>query len=370
MTSLPPPHMTALPNLAAEALTSYTTFWEWFSRHERLFFQIVKEHARVEEDFFAVLSPALDAVKPGFYFQTGMFDEYTVELQISAEGVIENIVFVEDLIRAAPTIPGWLFTAHKTASDIEHTTITMAGYEFNTDTLTFYPQDDAAYPDLIDVVVVHRDWIEENDSTIQNGVLIFLDNYLGELDFATTIDRITVVGEAEAQHERVPIEKLQAYLRWRQKEFVEKYEGLRHDTENDTYAGFEAELESGNQLLAVINTDLLDWDGKASHPWVIVVTIAYDGTTRNGMPDQATYERLNELEDAIIAELPDFDGYLNVGRQTAESTREIYFACQDFRKPSKVLYQLQAAYEGILDVTYEIYKDKYWQSFERFNPNS
>ena len=120
--------MTTLPNTAAEALaTSYTTFWEWFSQHEQLFFQIVKDHARVEEDFFAVLSPALDTIKPGFYFQTGMFDESTVELQISAEGAIENIVFVEDLIRAAPTIPGWLFTALKTASDIEHTTITMAG---------------------------------------------------------------------------------------------------------------------------------------------------------------------------------------------------------------------------------------------------
>ena len=363
--------MTVLPNTAADALAaSYTTFWKWFAQHEQSFFHAVKNHARVEEDFFAWLSPALDTIKPGFYFQTGMFDEHTVELQISAEGAIENIVFVEELIHVAPTLPGWRFTALKTASDIEHTTITMAGYEFNTDTLTFYAQHEAAYPDFIDIVVVHPEWTEENSSTIQHGVLIFLDNYLGELDFVTTIDRTTVVGEAPAPHEPVPIEKLQAYLRWRQQEFVEKYEGLRHDTENDPYASFTAELESGNQLLAIINTDLLDWDGKASHPWVMVVAVSYDGAARNGMPNQATYERMNELEDAIVAELPDFDGYLNVGRQTAESTREIYFACRDFRKPSKVLYNLQAAYEGILDVTYEIYKDKYWQSFERFNPHS
>jgi hypothetical protein len=74
------------------------------------------------------------------------------------------------------------------------------------------------------------------------------------------------------------------------------------------------------------------------------------------------------LEEELIAQLTDREGYLNVGRQTADGSREIYFACQDFRKPSKVLHQFQVAYEGIFDVTYEIYKDKYWQSFEQFSP--
>ena len=97
------------------------------------------------------------------------------------------------------------------------------------------------------------------------------------------------------------------------------------------------------------------------------MAVPYDSTNRASMPDEATYTLLNELEDFLIAELPDAEGYLNLGSQTADSQREIYFACQGFRKPSKVLYDLQTRYAAVLDVSYEIYKDKYWQSFERFS---
>ena len=45
-----------------------------------------------------------------------------------------------------------------------------------------------------------------------------------------------------------------------------------------------------------------------------------------------------------------------------------YALCRDFRKPSKVLYKLQEEYAGQVEITYDIYKDKYWQSFNRFNP--
>ena len=84
------------------------------------------------------------------------------------------------------------------------------------------------------------------------------------------------------------------------------------------------------------------------------------------MPDSKTLGVLNEIESAISTELKDADGYLNIGRQTADSIREIYFACKDFRKPSKVLFKIQQKYADIYDVTFDIYKDKYWQTFERF----
>lgn len=344
----------------------YAAFWQWFSQHQQAFFHTVKTGERVLEEFFEELSPALARIKEGFYFQTGMFDDETAELIISAEGSLEHIGFVEDLVQAAPAIPGWKFTALKTATAIADITITMAGFEFNTNTLRFYALDEAAYPDEINLVVVHQHFTQYDQSTLFNGVLVFLDTYLGELNFATTIDQISVIGVGEAQQPLVPIDKLQDFLVWREKEFVEKYEGLRHNTDEDTYATFEADLPSGNALVAIMNTDLLAWDAKASHPWVMVVTVPYDGTGRRGMPNQETYALLNELEEALIAELPDSEGYLNLGRQTADSQREIYFACREFRQLSKVLYALQTRYAAQLEVSYEIYKDKYWQSFERF----
>ena len=87
------------------------------------------------------------------------------------------------------------------------------------------------------------------------------------------------------------------------------------------------------------------------------------------MPNSLTYDLLNEIEDKIMLELKDSDGYLNIGRQTADSVREIYFACIEFRKPSKVLHRIKKEYSNKIELDFDIYKDKYWQSFNRFISN-
>ena len=176
---------------------------------------------------------------------------------------------------------------------------------------------------------------------------------------------IVVIG-IEDNQKLIPVEKLKDYLIWRQKEFIEKYDGSRYDTDADEHSILEAELNSGNTLLAVINTNLLKWDRKASHPWIFIVTIKFDGQDNNGMPDEETYQLLNELEDKLLEELKDYEGYLYVGRQTADSEREIYFACKDFRKPSKIASQIMESYSNRLEIDFDVYLDKYWKSFERF----
>ena len=98
----------------------------------------------------------------------------------------------------------------------------------------------------------------------------------------------------------------------------------------------------------------------------MTVEIEYDGNATGGMPDKKTMAQLDQIEEEIIAQLKDSDGYLNIGRQTVENVREIYFACKEFRKPSKVLHTLIQAYPGDLKISCDIYKDKYWQSFDRF----
>ena len=154
---------------------------------------------------------------------------------------------------------------------------------------------------------------------------------------------------------------------WRQKEFIEKYEEVRYNTEHDNHSILEAQLPNGRPLLAVINTELLDWDSKASHPWILVIEIKYNGANNAGMPDEGTLGLLDEIDSEVRGELFDFDGYLNIGRQTVDGSRQIYIACKDFRKPSKVAYQIQKNYiDKGLEIDYEIFKDKYWQSFNRF----
>jgi hypothetical protein len=341
-------------------------FWKWFLKHEKTFFNVVKTHKNIEKDFFNKLSPKLNELKEGFFYLTGMYNDNTVELVFTPDGFIKNIVFVEELVQSAPSIDGWRFTALKPALDINDVNIEMAGYQFNKNNLSFYYNKIANYPDEIDITVVHNDLNEKNRSEVTNGVLIYLDNYLGELNFVTTIDNIDVEGKSASNIELIPIEKLKDFLNWRQKEFIEKYEGVRHNSANDKYSMLEAELESGNPLLGVINTELLKWDRKASHPWILSVEVKYDGSSNNGLPDSKTLKILEKIEDEITEEMPDYKGYLNIGHQTAEGLREIFFAAKDFRKPSKVMQQIVEKYEGQFEIGFDIYKDKYWRSFEHF----
>lgn len=350
-------------------IKSNKDFWDWFQINEKNFFDVIKAGNTIEKDFFNKLAPKLKELKDGYFYLTGMFDNNTAELILTADGSTKNIAFVEELIAQAPKINGWKFTALKPALDIENVSIEMAGHKFNSENIFFYSNDLADYPDEIDLVIIHNNLDERNKNDIINGVYIFLDHYLGELDFLNNIDNLKIVGKNEAEKELVPIAKLKDFLNWRQKEFIEKYEGVRYDTKNDEHVVMEAERESGKRLIAVINTQLLSWEKKASHPWLATITFKYDGSKNNGMPNNKDYETLNAIEDELINELKDKDGYLNIGRQTESGERDIYFACKDFRKPSKVFYEIEKKYAKKYEVEYEIYKDKYWQSFERFNIN-
>jgi Family of unknown function (DUF695) len=351
-----------------EPINSYSDFWNWFQNNEKTFHHVVKQHKNIEKEFFDIISPKLLELKEGFFFLTGMFDDNTVELILTPDGIVKNIVFIEELVQASPKIEGWKFTALKPASNITDFGIEMAGLKFNEEKLSFYSNDNKDFPDEIDLTIVHHDLNEENKATITNGTFIFLDNFLGELDFVSTIDKITVVGKSEVVQELVPIGKLKDFLIWRQKEFIEKYDGVRYDTENDSYSSLEATLKSGNPLIAIVNSTLLNWDDKASHPWILYIEIRFDGKDNNGLPDNDMYQFLNKIEDIVLIELKDADGYLNIGRQTAENVREIYFACKDFRKPSKVLHKIIGEFSPKIEISYDLYKDKYWQSFDRFIP--
>lgn len=352
--------------LEDKPIQSYADFWNWFQKHEKKFFEIIKHQRNIEKGFFDKISPKLEEIKEGYSFLTGMYDDQTAELILTADGDIKNIVFVEELVNAAPKMEGWMFTALKQPSDIQCATIEMAGYSFNGNNLSFYANELPEYPDEIDITIVHHDQTEQNKSQISNGTYLFLDNYLGELEFANAIDNLRIIGKQAAQQELIPIAKLKDFLNWRQKEFVERYENICYDMENAMYGVLEAKLKNGNPLIAALNRDLLNWDNKASHPWILKVTMKYDGKERNGLPGNDDYQSMDEIESEILLELKDVEGYLYIGRQSANGVREIYFACKDFRKPSKVMYPFQRQYRQKFDLDYDIYKDKYWQCFERF----
>lgn len=59
--------------------------------------------------------------------------------RISAEVMIENLVFVKEFIAAAPLLADWTFTALKEAvPDIEEIVVNMVDYKFSASDIHFY----------------------------------------------------------------------------------------------------------------------------------------------------------------------------------------------------------------------------------------
>ncbi len=351
-----------------EQVTSHDDFWQWFKAHEQTFAAAVKNNDNIENVFFTPLANKLSELKEGFYFLTGMTSDGRVELVFTPDGIIKNVVFVEELVNSAPDISGWIFTAMKPGGEIDNIGVRIEDYTFEKDNLFFAPISDAYYPDEIDIRIIYNHYNADDSSIIETGVYVFLDNYLGELNAITAIDNLEIIAP-QAGLELIPIDKLKDFLIWREKEFVEKYEGTRYDTEEDSYAALEASLDNGMPLLAIINSTLIQWDAKVSHPWMLNVEIGYHGHPASGLPDTATSEILNGFEDELMEMLKDYDGYLNLGRETANNSRAIYFACKDFRIPSKVMDAMIKKYASTLELSYDIFKDKYWRSLERFYPH-
>lgn len=349
-------------------ITDNTSFWNWFLLQEQSFHQIVKgrNSNNIDGNFLNKLMSKLQLLNDQFYCVTGMYDENTVELILTAEGDIKTFVFVEELIAAAPAIAGWKFTALKPAIGLDEMRIKMDGYEFDQHKIQFFSNIQPEYPDEIEITLVHSDFNETDEQILSNGTLIYLDNVLGELNTATLIDSVQVSGTCPPDKEMIPMEKLESFLLWREKEFVEKNKGRRYNTENDSYSAMEGKDAKGQLLIAIINRNLLEWDAKASHPWMMVIEIEYIAV-KNGMPDSHTYSIMTQFEEELMPLLPDSEGYLNLGRQTYNRKRTIYFACHEFRHASKKAAALIKEYKGrLLSISYDIYKDKYWKTMNNF----
>lgn len=328
-------------------------FWHWFVSQEAMFFQVMKNKGDVIERVLDELTPRLHKVNPSFFSEIGMASDTVAEIIVTAEGHVRDFVFVENLIRSAPALPHWKFTALKQPAGWR---IDMNGYTFDEQTISFFSEPLPEYPDDVCLKFVHRDFSEDQRKTMNSGTYIFVNNFLGELAAATQIDTLEVVPAPPGQ-ELIPVSELPAFLAWREKEFVEKYSGSAPAEEHSNYAVLEGTV-NGLPLVAAVNRELLQWDAKPSHPWMTVIDIAYR-VASNGMPGKDSVEAMHAFENS----LPQQSGWLNIGRQTGDGHRKIYIASNEFRKISEAVASVIAAYPQ-LKASYSITRDKYWLALQ------
>lgn len=350
------------PNEMNSRPYSSTDFWTWFQANQTSFHASVKANDRVVETFLDKLGPELAKLKEGIYFLTGMFDEHTAELILTAEGDVLVIPVVEDLVAAAPKLPNWRFTALKPPCDIEHVSIGMNGHSFDKDNVFFRPVESA---DSVDIQLSHADLTEENREALVPGLHILLDNFLGELEYLEGIDGVEIVepGDLEGGTWQ-PIGTLKDHLARMRTEIAARQGNASYEGTEGSWTMFSGETGNGEKLLCVMDMDVLNWEGKASHPWMSILTVKYSG--RNGMPEQDDNQALNDLEEELLPTLQPDAGCLYVGRETGRNERRIFFACKDFRAPSRAFDAIASAWSDRFEFETDLFKDRSWQTHARF----
>lgn len=342
-----------------ELEAQYEQFWSWFKQNEAGFRKIVETQNRVVEDFLDVISPRLKEINPDFNMLTGIGKDDVAELIITPDGRVRALPFIEDFIAAAPAIEGWRFVSCKPST--KGIGLNMGDFVLNEDTISFIPIHTEGYPDYIHLRFIIKDCTPENESELGNALFIFLDNYLGEIETMTMIDYLEVRGEEGIEGELVPMSKLSDYLRYRETEFVEKYDAIKHNSVNDNYTILEGNAND-MPLIVVVNSSFLNWDQKMSYPWVVKMSIQYKGND-NGMPSKSDVALMDEIED-LIAES---NCVISVARETGSHERTLFFATKDYKNSSREVMKTISLFTDKFNIDYAIYRDKYWMGLEMYN---
>lgn len=344
---------------------AYNSFWLWFQNNSVQFNKILNGEGDIEKDLFNKLTDQLSQIRDGYWFYLDISSNGDTELVFTADSVVENIVFIEELVDAAPEVDGWNFIALKPASSVDDD-IELNGLIFNKDNIMFYLDQDSKYPDQLNLIISYSDLNDKNRTNAINGVQLFLDNILGELDFATLVDSISIITEDQADKKLISISKLKEVVDSYKLDLLDRSKDLRYsNSKEDDNSCLEGTLQNDMPIIAAINSSRLRWDHQGSHPWVLVLTSTYTGG-ESGMPFQETYDLMDSIENEIISKLTVNDGYLLIGRETANGSRDTYFTAVEFRKLSKVLHSVVDTYKDRLDMRFNIYKDIHWKSFRRF----
>ncbi|MDF1697253.1 MAG: DUF695 domain-containing protein [Saprospiraceae bacterium] len=343
-------------------------FWKWFLRVNHTFYTPIINQKDVEYEVLNPILAKLNSIHSGTYLLVGMADENTAEIIFTPEGNLRNYTFIEALVEQSPTLENWKFTAFKPPADKLVFEIKIGDLSFNQDNVKFYPIEEPEYPDEIIIKMVYLEDFDASETEfIENACFIFIENFLGELQVQTQIDYLSLEPDFQDTSKLIDIIKLKDYIRWREKEFIEQYNGVFFDSENSTYMTLEWENET-SKMIGFCNSDLIKWEAKASHPWVVIVTVSYAVDSNNGMPSTALLEEIYAFEDFLVKTLPDRDGFLQVGQTTGEGARHTYYACKDFRRISDFLKANQE--KTNFDYSFDIFKDKYWRSMQLFNGNN
>jgi hypothetical protein len=189
-------------------------FWDWFAKNEGRFRSIDPSE---EEELLDLFESHLHKYDAELTFEiSGLMEDGTNELIISAEGFCSHFPKVEALVSASPAFPNWKIMAFKPAQGFDFT------YEADDLTLDpgqlwFLPLRSKSTPEVLGLRVGVPGLDEHDVACVENAVWIILDTGLGEKVCAERIKHLEVVTLPEHAKDGgyIGLPEISEYLAWR-----------------------------------------------------------------------------------------------------------------------------------------------------------
>jgi hypothetical protein len=150
-------------------------FWTWFSQKADEIRTAGAE--RVREGIAPELGRRLKECHPGLVWEIAA-DGEEWELCISADGNREAFPAVQEVVEAAPAIPGWSVRAFRQRGKLD-VTLEFAGHTLTYDDIWFTADRTG---NELSITLWIKGLTQETDRMLSQAALILLDNALGEYD--------------------------------------------------------------------------------------------------------------------------------------------------------------------------------------------
>lgn len=175
-------------------------FWDWFVKNSDKYESIFSGSSNTAQ-LFEELHKELQKFNPNLTFEFNKNTGKKInELIISADGIKKNFPAVLELVKEAPNLSSWKFTAFRPRKG--GNTVKIDNIEIDPATVFF---KHIWQGELIDLRLFVKNYVD-NDA-YNKGVFILLDDILGEYDVATKIG-IIKINKLEDSEDAQPIREL------------------------------------------------------------------------------------------------------------------------------------------------------------------
>lgn len=191
------------------------SFWHWFAEHQREVWAM----QNADEPFWDSVQAELHRVDEGLWFEMSGEMNQQREFVITAEGNEELFPLVDELVAAAPPLPGWVFVALMPALGFEFVT-EYEGVRYDGSRMWFLPLISEQEPEGLGLRIGIPGLSKEHRERGRFIAWMVLRTALGERRAAEAVQYLEVVTLPEQPEEEGYIElpELEAYIAWRKRQ--------------------------------------------------------------------------------------------------------------------------------------------------------